>query len=379
MAVIKRLKLKRAAQESYLGARLLYARWKVGQGQGARDFSRVRIVGAMKWHHGISAGAALQYQAMRRLGMDVELLDASDAINNPFRRIEHEPGSAYIFHSGGPQNAAMLCSVLPHAARAYRIAYWAWELPQPPAQWPRCDGTVSEIWTPSVFAQQSLMQRFRQPICVVPHFVPQQAMRRRAPDRPFTVLTLADSRSSFARKNPAGAVAAFHRAFGADPSVRLVLKLNGPATDLREVCGDAFGAANIEVINRYLSEEELQQLYASADVLVSLHRAEGFGIPMAEAMAHGVPVVATGWSGNLEFMSERNSLLVPYRLVPLQDTGVYDRYSGSCVWAEPDVDVAAAELRRLAADRDHYDRVARAAHQSMAAFSQRWNRDLFER
>ncbi len=121
MAVIKRLKLKRAAQEFYLGARLIYARWKVGQRQGARDFSRVRIVGAMKWHHGISAGAALQYQAMRRLGLDVELLDASDAINNPFRRIEHEPGSAYIFHSGGPQNASH--AVQRSAPRGTRVSH----------------------------------------------------------------------------------------------------------------------------------------------------------------------------------------------------------------------------------------------------------------
>jgi glycosyltransferase involved in cell wall biosynthesis len=369
-------RIKRAVSELYLRTTLVYARRQISQRCGARDFSCVKIVAAMRRHNGITMGANLQYQAMRRLGVNVELLDATDAMRDPFFRLDHDPGSLYIFHSGGPQIASLLCGVLPQAARAYRVAYWAWELPEPPGRWPKCDGIVSEIWTPSAYAQRSLAKGFRQPIRVVPHFVTPQAVRQRTSKGPFTVLTLADSRSSFARKNPAGAVAAFVRAFGSRPDARLLLKLNGPPADLREICGEAYGATNIELIDRVLSEEEMQQLFASADVLLSLHRAEGFGIPMAEAMAHGVPVIATGWSGNLEFMDASNSLLVPYRLVPLKDTGVYDRYSDSCVWAEPDIGWAADQLRQLAADRGYYDRFAAAAHASIAAFSRRWCSDL---
>jgi glycosyltransferase involved in cell wall biosynthesis len=112
-------------------------------------------------------------------------------------------------------------------------------------------------------------------------------------------------------------------------------------------------------------------LYASADVLLSMHRAEGFGLPMAGAMAHGVPVVATGWSGNLEFMNESNSVLVPYRLVPVSDETVYSRYTNS-VWAEPDIDYAATALQRLTENRAYYDKIAAAAHAAVVGLARHW-------
>jgi glycosyltransferase involved in cell wall biosynthesis len=363
---IGRQMLKHAAGH-YLAASLRYARWIIGERSGPRDFSRIKIVAAMRRRNGITAGAHFQYQGMRQLGLNVEILDATDAMRNPLFRIDHEPGSAYIFHSGGPQIASLLCSVVKEAANAYRIAYWAWELPDPP-QWPDCD-VVSEIWTPSDYARASLMKRFRQPIQTLPHFIVPQRARERSDHGPFTVLVVADSRSSLARKNPAGAIEAFARAFGQSKSARLVLKLNG--ADAGSLCREFAGACNVEVIDHYLDEEAMQALYASADVLLSLHRAEGFGLPMAGAMAHAVPVVATGWSGNLAFMNEGNSVLVPYRTVPVSDETVYSRYTNS-VWAEPDIDFAADALRRLAEDRSYYDGVARAAHAAVVEFARNW-------
>ena len=348
---------------------------------GPRDFRRVIIVASLGRNNGIGSGAHLQWRALRQLGVETELLDATPALRNPLFRIPHQPGSAYVFHAAGPQTANLIGSVLPHAAEAWRVGYWAWELPDLPPGWVGCAHSLCEIWTPSSFVRDSLVRLVDRPIYVVPHHVPARpertrtvGMRREA--LPFTVLVMADSRSSLSRKNPEGALRAFRTAFGGSPAARLVLKLNGSAGGadaasqaLSAGAADALSGGNVEVINSFLDADALEELFRGADVLLSLHRAEGFGIPMLEAMAHGLPVVATGWSGNLEFMDETNSHLVPYQLVPVRDAASI--YRGS-TWAEPDIHVAAQALRRLAEDPAHYARMASAAHLRARALGPRF-------
>ena len=114
---------------------------------------------------------------------------------------------------------------------------------------------------------------------------------------------------------------------------------------LERSAGDLLGGANIEIVRDCLRQDAMTALYRASDVLLSLHRAEGFGLPMLEAMAHGLPVIATGWSGNLEFMTRTDSHLVPYELVAVADaSGSHD--SGN--WAEPNLKEAARSLLRLA-------------------------------
>jgi glycosyltransferase involved in cell wall biosynthesis len=267
--------------------------------------------------------------------------------------------------------ACLIRSMLPHVAASYRVAYWAWELPDPPPQWIGCDRNVSEIWTPSAYAKSALTRIVSKPVNVVPHSIAAAPARTRRVNAPFTVLAMADSRSSFSRKNPAGALEAFRRAFGTSSSARLLLKLTGSPDELRDL-QNSFGdlsSLNVQIIRGFLSPAALAELYRETDVLLSLHRAEGFGLPMLEAMAHGIPVVATGWSGNLEFMDPSNSRLVPYRLIPVQDAAaVY----GSSIWAAPDLDAAALALRDLASDAGAYDRLAAAAHRCVSTTSPRF-------
>jgi len=199
----------------------------------------------------------------------------------------------------------------------------------------------------------------------VPHHIPASPARKRREGGPFRVLAMADSRSSLSRKNPEGALRAFRLAFGSSSSARLILQLSGRDEEIKafeDSLGDMLQGENIEVIRGYLDESALTALYRSADVLLSLHRAEGFGLPMLEAMAHGVPVIATGWSGNCEFMNPANSILVPHQLIAVQDPAAI--YSGS-TWADPDLEAAAQELRRLAGSPELYDSLAAAAHTSV--------------
>ena len=358
--------LKRYVTRACLAFSSGLTRRRLGGRAGPRDFRRVIIVAACSRRDGIASGARLQFNAMRQLGIDVELLDATRALRNPLSRIRHRPGTVYIFHCGAPQTASLISSVLPHAANAYRIAYWAWELPDPPPDWAGCDRNLSEIWTPSLFSRTSLLKLSRLPIAVVPHHIPLEQARVRDARRPFTVLAMADSRSSLSRKNPEGALRAFHAAFGTSSKARLVLKLGGQPDAwqaLEQSAGDLLAGRNVEIVRGFLDQAAMSELYRACDVFLSLHRAEGFGLPMLEAMAHGVPVVATGWSGNLEFMSVTNSHLVSCSLVPVRDiSGIY---AGSR-WAEPDLEQAAVFLRRLADEPDHYARSAAAAYRSIA-------------
>jgi glycosyltransferase involved in cell wall biosynthesis len=361
--------LRQSLRATYLLGSGLLTRQLLAGRSGARRFDRVVIVAALAKQNGISRGAYLQWQALRSLGVEADLVDATPALRNPLFRIKHDPASAYIFHSGGPQTASLICSVLPAAARAYRIGYWAWELPDPPPDWRNCDDTIDEVWTPSRFSRDSLVRLLRKPVEVVPHYLPTEPRRQRNRDRPFTVLAMADTRSSLSRKNPGGAVQAFVEAFGESTAARLLLKLTGP-DDAVEAFTAALGGlaqrSNVEILRGHLDDAGLSALYDQADVLLSLHRAEGFGLPMLEALARGIPVVATAWSGNTDFTGRGNSVEVPYQLVPVEDPAAI--YSGSR-WAEPDIAAAASGLRRLADDADFYDRLAEAAYASVTATS----------
>jgi glycosyltransferase involved in cell wall biosynthesis len=242
-------------------------------------------------------------------------------------------------------------------ARRRIIGYWAWELPRLPAVWRLAVPFVHEVWVPSTFTADAVRAAIDRPVRVVPHPLPTTAptpgMRARLglPADALIVLNVFHLGSAFTRKNPIAAVRAFRQAFGDAPDRVLAIKLvdNGAVPWALHALHEAIGgAANIRLIEGMLPAPDMAGLVADSDVVVSLHRSEGFGLVPAEGMRFGKPVV-TNWSGNLEFMTANNSALVRCALVPVDDPeGAID--GAGQVWADADVDDAARWLRRLADD-----------------------------
>jgi glycosyltransferase involved in cell wall biosynthesis len=242
------------------------------------------------------------------------------------------------------------------------IGYWAWELPTLAPEWHAGAPFVHEVWTLSRFSAAALETLMPGQVRVVP---PPLAIRPPCPaalDRAafalpadaVVVLVSFSLASSFARKNPLAAIAAFRAAFGDRADRLLLLKVGNPGhfpqdfARIREAVADA---PNIRLETRTLPAADSLALTRAADIVLSLHRSEGFGLVPAEAMFLERAVVATGWSGNMDFMDETSAALVGYRLVPARDPrGVFE--APGALWAEADPAEAVAQLRRLAGDAE---------------------------
>lgn len=251
----------------------------------------------------------------------------------------------------------------------HNIGYWLWELEKFPRDWRGSFKLVDEVWAPTAFVCDAIGAATDKPVLRIPMTVEPEApsgMDRAyfgLPHDAFVFLFSYDFNGFASRKNPEGVIAAFRQAFGDDDQgVRLLLKSsNGDRFPdrLAAIRQGIAGDPRIEVREGFLSREEMSGLQNAADCFVSLHRSEGFGLGLAECMYFGKPVIATGYSGNLDFMDTGNSLLVDYRLIPLRN-GDYPYWQGQR-WAEPDIAHATKLMRQVRNDRDFAHRIGAAA------------------
>jgi len=231
---------------------------------------------------------------------------------------------------------------------------WFWETSRLPRTLRPALDFVDEVWVASPFVAEAIAEETRKPVLTfpLPVLVPEPPALERAdvglPEDSFVFLFVFDFFSTLARKNPLGLVEAFRRAFPEPGDAVLYLKsINGeraPA-ELAQVRAAVDGRSDIVVEDGYVSHDRLTALTALCDCYASLHRSEGFGLTIAEAMAFGKPAIATGYSGNLAFMDEESSYLVPYSLTTLEHA--VGPYPVGTVWADPDLDEAARILREV--------------------------------
>lgn len=377
----------------------LRERWYASRFRGAargfslaagRDRSRtyppgINVVGYLHAESGVGEGARSTVRAALAAGIPVSTIDFRTGC--PSRMAERLPDgvptgelhSVTLVHVNMDEVPAVFLELgRDFFERHYTIAFWNWELPELPARWAPHALVFHEIWTPSSFVQGAVSRIAHVPIQVLPFCVevpttlPATRRDLGLPGRGFVFLTMFDALSIAERKNPLAAWEAFRRAVAAaGVEACLVVKVVNTGSGhpvLERLREEARRSPALILLEQSLDRPGVTALMAACDCFVSLHRSEGFGLPLLEAMAHGKPVIATGWSGNLEFMTEGNSLLVQYLLQSLRENwGPYERGQ---TWAEPDLDHAASCMQRLMRDPDFARRIgARAREETRSAFS----------
>jgi FkbM family methyltransferase len=317
----------------------------------------VNVLGYLTAEHGIGEAARQLYRAVRLAGIPA----AAVAVENPAAH------SRFPFEDDGWDAAVydttLLCTT-PHQLAfelgrldpgflesRHTIAYLWWELPSLPEEWAPELGRVDEIWVANEYIAGSLRPATTTPVRIVPlpvsvtelGHVSKQAAG--LPDR-FVFLFSFDFITIFIRKNPLGLVEAYRRAFAEEDGAYLLLKsIDGEERPqhlaaLREAIA---GRCDIELRDGFVPTADKDVLMAACDCYVSLHRCEGLSLTLAEAMLYAKPAIATAYSGNLGFMNERNSYLVPYSLGRVPEG--CPPFPVGAEWADPDLDEAARLMR----------------------------------
>lgn len=340
----------------------------------------INLLGHFKYDSGLQEEVLQQAAALNDLGYRTFLRDVPVSYpRDPAdggRFTDPEAGGVTVVKLGAqlPLDEAYRRAGLHPRPGVYRIVCWSWELEDFPREAVERAGLADEVWAVSEFCAESIRRAmpgtpvFAMPTVAAAHvFEPKPRAHFGLPDDRFLFLFLFDMASGMERKNPLGLIAAFRRAFPAGEPVHLAIKVSRghahPAefAELRR----AADAAGVTLIDRILPRAEVQALLATCDSYVSLHRSEGLGLTMAEAMLLGKPTVGTAYSGNLDFMTDDNSFLVRYERVKLARD--YPPYPRGCVWAEPSVEHAAEQMRRVFADRAGAAAVAARGRATVAA------------
>ena len=343
----------------------------------------VRHYGYHRAETGLGQAARNEYLALRSAGAPVEAV----ALQAHSFENSIEPGfalcanpsrsSVHLVHVNADQTCASETwaeEAVFDAAR-YRIGYWAWELERFPQAWDAAFSKVDEVWTPSRFVADAVRARgFDRPVHVFPHCLPfrepadqtdrdEMRVKFALPRDRVLFLTAFDFNSFVERKNPMAVLKAFEQAAKLSSApIGLVIKCHGGArhaASRRELMAVARRIPGVYIIDRVLTDSDLDQLFRAVDGLVSLHRSEGFGLTVAEAMSYGLACVATNYSGVVDFIDEDCARLVSYELVEVPE-GAYPHFEGSH-WAEPSIAQAAEALRDLAEDRELRARLGDAA------------------
>lgn len=348
---------------------------------GPRSSEQVRVAfyGPITALSGLGAASRGYVSALRRTGVDLEVVDAGPALYPAQGRVIPLPQvkpDVLIVHIN-PDALGNFFRLVDRSIldETYVIGIWAWELMAFRPEWIESFGAVDEVWTPSEFVSEAV--RAASPggihVVTVPHVVETPTVNpdasRRAfglPEDAFVFLSAFDVSSAFERKNPEAVLEAFSTTFRGDPSAFLVMKYHSSSSgsDQIAVMRRRFEASNVLFLDSLMSEDKIVALRQVADCFVSAHRSEGFGLNIAEAMAIGKPVIATGYSGNMQFCDESNSLLLPISLTEVEQGTPH--YPVGSVWAEPDKAALAAAMQQVAEDRTFAAALGKRAAESVA-------------
>lgn len=338
----------------------------------------LNVVGYLRDETGVGEVARASMRALQKQGFPVAYtMVSSHAARKGDRSVLHMPeGHPYAFnwlHVNADQVENVYNELgSTFFAGKYNIAYWAWELDPFPDEWLDRFQYFDEIWVGSSFVQRILARVSPIPIIVIGAPVekrPNTGVGRNQlglPEDKFLFLFVFDMLSYIERKNPFGVIEAYRRAFGSEaPHTKLVIKVTNldRFPQHKKRLEEAIESISGILIDGYLDREILDGLFHVADAYVSLHRSEGFGLTIGEAMRLGKPTIATAYSSTQDYLNVTNGYPVGYRLIELEeDHGPYEKGG---VWADPDLDQAAAQMRRAFEDPDEASRKGERAASDM--------------
>lgn len=338
----------------------------------------INLVGWFDAELGVGESARLAAKALDTTTIGTELVPLkvnclASREDHTFRErlVDQNPYPINVFHIDAPQSA----DIDHHHGENFRkgkrnIAFWAWELPDFPDNWIRYFQYFDEIWTPSNFVRDAVAMKSPLPVLTIPHCidftVPSKPDREKfgLPHDKFLFLFAYDLNSYQPRKNPRAIIRAFKKAFAGNDGhdIGLVIKthsIQGNKEAYEALKSHLEGIENVYLIDRRLSREDVYQLMYSVDSYVSLHRAEGFGLTVAESMFMGKPVVSTNWSATTEFVDDTNGCPVDFKLVELKKS--FGPYTQGQLWADPDEEHAATLMKKLVDDSQFAHRIGEQA------------------
>lgn len=340
--------------------------------------SGVNLVGFLQAAKGISEAARGNLLALSSVRIPFSAINLEIGLPNYLKTetvLEPQHGGKFkfntnIFHVNPPQLPYLWSSFDRKALiDRYNIGVWYWELPDFPDSWRFAFDLVDEVWVASEFVFQSVAAKSSVPVKKIPPCICVEYDEKigrqyfNLPLDSFLFLCSYDVLSINDRKNPLGAVEAFKRAFsGNNENVGLVIKINNGLQnpiEIKKIRNELRNYANCYIFEEVYTKKMMNSLIFLSDAYISLHRSEGFGLVPAEAMSLGKPVIMTNWSGNVDFMNEKNSCAVNYKLVEIKKTT--GPYNAGQVWAEPDIEHASFYMRKLLSDKQYYEQIAEHA------------------
>ena len=327
----------------------------------------INILGYINKQFGLGEGVRSNIRSVKAVGIPYVLNDFKGQIS---KDIIDEKSKEIILSENNPYGINLIqinvdnfdkilnTNDSSYFSNKYNIGFWAWELDNFPTDFQNYIDMLDEIWVPSNFCLNAISKVSSKPVLRIMHSIdiPEINYSRKdfsLPEDKIIFLTIFDYHSTVARKNPYATIDAYIKAFGNNSKDTILV--------IKTSLGEEFPALksklkeyiknnkSIIIIEEILSREKLYGLMQVSDVYVSLHRSEGFGLTMAEAMALQKPVIATAYSANIEFMTQNDSFLIPYNLIETGTNYLYSNLHNN--WADADVNESSKIMKELAINK----------------------------
>ncbi len=356
---------------------------RMGRPVGTFKSDGINVIGLPNGQFGIGEDARTATRALLRAGFETSVCPAPIAIattisseewTDDFVQDEPVARTNLINLPAADTYQLLMKRWAPVLAGRYNICAWQWELPVWPEPWRPLLNIPDEIWAQSKYVQKMFQAATDKPVTYMPlavdkpFFAPRGKAHFGIPEQAFAFLSVFDCNSWIKRKNPTGALRAFAKAFPPSRTdVRLVVKIMNSrrgVPEYEELLEQVAKDERIILIDEFLSRSDMLALIDCCDVFVSLHRSEGFGRVVAEAMYVGKPVISTNFSGSVDFAFEGTAYVVDGPLVKLQK-GDYVEYKDQ-YWMDPDVDAAAQAMVKCIDDPEQTRKIALAGQEQIA-------------